>query len=76
MAADVATLKAENPTATVPTELVTASGSGLDPDVSPQAALFQVPRIARVRGLPEERLKALVSDMTEGRIFGVLGEPA
>jgi K+-transporting ATPase ATPase C chain len=75
MSADVAALKAENPAAAVPTELVTASGSGLDPDVSPQAALFQVPRIARARGLPEERLKALVNELTEGRTFGVLGEP-
>jgi K+-transporting ATPase ATPase C chain len=75
MSADVATLKAENPAAAVPTDLVTASGSGLDPDISPQAALFQVPRIARVRGLPEDRLKALVNDLTEGRTFGILGEP-
>ncbi len=75
MSADVAARKAENPTATVPTELVTASGSGLDPDVSPQSALFQVPRIARVRGLTEDRLKALVTEMTAGRTFGILGEP-
>jgi K+-transporting ATPase ATPase C chain len=75
MSGDVAVLRAENPAAAVPTDLVTASGSGLDPDISPQAALFQVPRIARVRGLPEDRLKALVNDLTEGRTFGILGEP-
>jgi K+-transporting ATPase ATPase C chain len=73
--ADVAKLKAENPNAPVPTDLVTTSASGLDPDISPAAALFQVPRIAKVRGLPEQRLRELVTAQTEGRTFGLLGEP-
>jgi K+-transporting ATPase ATPase C chain len=73
--ADVAKLKAENPGSPVPTDLVTASASGLDPDISPAAALFQVPRVAKARGLPEERIRALVYSQTEGRAFGLLGEP-
>lgn len=73
--ADAAALKAENPGLPVPTDLVTTSGSGLDPDISPQAALFQVPRIARVRGLSEEQIKALVVSSTQGRTLGILGEP-
>lgn len=73
--ADVDKLKAENPAAPVPVDLVTTSGSGLDPDISPAAALFQVPRIAKVRGLGADRLRALVEAQTEGRLFGVLGEP-
>jgi potassium-transporting ATPase KdpC subunit len=68
-------LKAENPQAQVPIDLVTASGSGLDPDVSPEAALFQVPRIAKARNLPEDRLRQLVNDTIEGRLAGLLGEP-
>lgn len=68
-------LKTENPGARVPTDLVTTSGSGLDPDISPEAALFQVPRIARVRGIPEERLRTLVAANTQGRLLGVFGEP-
>lgn len=75
VSASVAALKAENPGAPVPTELVTTSGSGLDPHISPEAALFQVGRIARTRNLPSDRLRALVAQHTEGRAFGVLGEP-
>ena len=73
--ADVAKLKAENPNTPVPTDLVTASGSGLDPHISPAAALFQVPRVAKARGLPEQRIRDLVAVQTEGRTFGFLGEP-
>lgn len=73
--AEVDRLKAENPRAAVPVDLVTASASGLDPDISPEAALFQVPRVARARNLPQERLRALVAARTEGRWLGLLGEP-
>jgi K+-transporting ATPase ATPase C chain len=68
-------LKQENASAPVPTDLVTTSASGLDPDISPEAALFQVPRIAKARNVPEDRLRQLVVDHTEGRLFGLLGEP-
>ena len=73
--ADVETLKAENPSAPVPVDLVTTSGSGLDPDISPDAALFQVPRVAKARGLSEDQVRQLVSAHIEGRTFGILGDP-
>jgi K+-transporting ATPase ATPase C chain len=72
---DIEKLKAENPTAAIPVDLVTASGSGLDPDISPEAALFQVPRVARARNLPEDRIRHLVTEHIQGRRAGLLGEP-
>jgi potassium-transporting ATPase KdpC subunit len=72
---DIATLQKENPGTPVPIDLVTTSGSGLDPEISPEAALFQVPRIAKARNLPEDRVRQLVDDHTEDRLFGLLGEP-
>jgi potassium-transporting ATPase KdpC subunit len=75
MTADVAKLKQENPSAQVPIDLVTTSGSGLDPDVSPEAAYFQVPRIAKARNLSENTLQALVAEHIEGRTLGLFGEP-
>jgi K+-transporting ATPase ATPase C chain len=72
---DVEKLKAENPSAAVPADLVTASGSGLDPDISPEAALFQLPRVARARHMPEDRVRRLVTENTQGRLAGLLGEP-
>ena len=74
LAGDVDKLKAENPAMPVPVDLVTTSGSGLDPHISPAAALFQVPRVAKARNLPEERVRALVAAQTEGRWLGLLGE--
>jgi len=73
---DVSKLKAENPAAAVPIDLVTTSGSGLDPDISPEGALFQVPRIAKVRNMPEDRVRQLVTDHTQNRFVGLLGEPS
>jgi potassium-transporting ATPase KdpC subunit len=73
--ADVDKLKAENPNAPIPIDLVTTSASGLDPDISPAAALFQVPRVAKARNLDEARLRQLVQAQTEIRTFGILGEP-
>jgi K+-transporting ATPase ATPase C chain len=73
--ADVNKLKAENPHAPVPIDLVTTTGGGLDPHISPEAAFFQVPRIAKARILPEDRVRTLVSQHIEDRFLGVLGEP-
>jgi K+-transporting ATPase ATPase C chain len=72
---DVEKLNAENPSQPVPIDLVTTSGSGLDPDISPQAALFQVPRVAKARNLPETKLRQLIEEHVEGRTLGILGEP-
>ena len=73
--ADVDTLKQENPSEPVPQDLVTTSGSGLDPHISPEAAYFQVPRIAKVRNIPDYRVRQLIQERVEGRMFGLLGEP-
>jgi K+-transporting ATPase ATPase C chain len=72
---DVQKLQAENPNSAVPIDLVTASGSGLDPEISPAAAEFQIPRVARERGMSEAEVRALIAKHTLGRQFGVLGEP-
>jgi potassium-transporting ATPase KdpC subunit len=72
---DIAALKKENASDPVPPDLVTSSGSGLDPDISPEAALFQVPRVAKARGMPEDRLRQLVREHTQARFLGLLGEP-
>ena len=72
---DVDKLKAENPNGPVPVDLVTTSASGLDPDISPEGALFQVPRVAKARNMPEERLRQLVAQNTQSRLAGLLGEP-
>ncbi|HJZ22701.1 MAG TPA: K(+)-transporting ATPase subunit C [Bradyrhizobium sp.] len=72
---DVDKLKAENPSAPVPVDLVTTPGSGLDPDISPEAALFQVPRVAKARNMPEDRVRQLIAENTAGRLAGWLGEP-
>jgi potassium-transporting ATPase KdpC subunit len=72
---DVDRLQAENPGAAIPMDLLTTSGSGLDPDISPEAAEFQVPRVARERGLSEDVIRAAVRQHTKSREFGFLGEP-
>ena len=73
--ADVQKLHAENPGAPIPVDMVTTSGSGLDPDISPEAAEFQIPRVAHSRNLKEEDLRALIQKHTKGRELGFLGEP-
>ncbi len=73
--ADVQKLQAENPSVPVPVDLVTASGSGLDPEISPAAAEFQIPRVARERKIPEAEVRALVQKFSQDRQFGILGEP-
>ena len=73
--ADTAKLRAENPNVPVPVDLVTSSASGLDPDITPAAAYFQVPRVARARGLSEAALRKLVNDNIQDRLLGVIGEP-
>ena len=72
---DLATLKAQNPSVLVPVDLVTTSGSGLDPDISPEAAQFQASRVTKARNLPEAQIRALIDSQTEGRDLGFLGEP-
>jgi len=71
---DVASLQAENPSQAVPVDLVTTSGSGLDPDITPAGAEFQIPRVAKARGIPEAELRRLVAGHTQDRQFGLLGE--
>jgi potassium-transporting ATPase KdpC subunit len=75
VAGSVQSLSAENPGASIPVDLATASGSGLDPDISPASAEFQIPRVARERGMKEDEVRALVAKHTEQRQFGILGEP-
>jgi K+-transporting ATPase ATPase C chain len=75
LTADVEAARQDNPKAPVPVDLVTTSASGLDPDISPEAALFQVPRIAKARGIDEAKLRALAQGQIQGRELGLLGEP-
>ena len=72
---DIDKLKAENSAGPVPIDLVTTSASGLDPDISPEGALFQVPRVAKARNMPEDRVRQLVAENTSSRLVGLLGEP-
>jgi K+-transporting ATPase ATPase C chain len=71
---DAEKLKAENPSTPIPVDLVTTSASGLDPDITPAAADFQVPRVAKARNLPEDKVRALVAEATQDRVLGILGE--
>jgi K+-transporting ATPase ATPase C chain len=72
---DMEKLKQENPSAPVPADLVTTSGSGLDPHISPEAALFQAPRVAKARNLPQDRVRQLIAQHTADRLGGLFGEP-
>jgi K+-transporting ATPase ATPase C chain len=72
---DATSLAKENPGAPVPVDLVTSSASGLDPDITPAAALFQVPRVAAARKLPQDAVRKLVQDHIDGRLLGLIGEP-
>jgi K+-transporting ATPase ATPase C chain len=72
---DAETLAKENPGTPIPVDLVTTSASGLDPDITPAGAYFQVPRVAKARGLPETQVRELVAQHIDGRLFGVIGEP-
>ena len=75
IASDVSRLQIENSSAPVPIDLVTTSGSGLDPDITPAGAEFQIPRIAKERGMSEDNVRRLVQLATQGRLLGLLGEP-
>ena len=72
---DAEKLRASDPSAAIPVDLVTASASGLDPDITPAAALFQVPRVAQARGLPADGIRQLVDEHIESRFLGLIGEP-
>src|SRR5262245_29688113 len=72
---DAEKLAAENPNTPIPADLVTTSASGLDPDITPAGALFQVPRVAKARGMPEDKVRQLVQEHIAGRFLGIIGEP-